>query len=214
MLIAALTGGIATGKSTVCRILSQAGALIVDADQIARDVVAPNQTAWKQIAAHFGPAVLEADGSINRPALAALIFSDASQKQALNAIVHPYVLERMARQIAVLAAQGPPDRVIIADIPLLMELAMESRFRQVILVYAPRATQLKRLMARDALTCEQAAARLNAQLPIDAKKEKATLVIDNSGSFDQLQDAALAAYEHLCALARSSDSQNRPWPFS
>ena len=180
MKVVGLTGGIATGKSTVSRMLAEAGARIIDADRLARDVVQPGQPAWQAVANHFGPAILQPDGQIDRQRLGALIFHDPGQKAALNRIVHPAVFEAMARHLAAIEKQAPHS-VVILDVPLLFESGMHQDLTEVIVVYAPESVQLQRLMARDGLARVEAAARIGAQMAIEEKRRRASVVIDNSG---------------------------------
>lgn len=213
MLVAALTGGIATGKSTVARLLAAAGAQIVDADQLAREAVVPHAPAWEKIVAHFGRSVLLADETLDRPALAAMVFGHPDQKKVLDAIVHPEVFALMGRRVAELVRCAPAEALIIVDVPLLMETGMDGRFAEVILVYAPRHLQLARLMARDGIDRQAALDRIGSQLDIEAKKARATIVIDNSGTTDQLAAAVRQAHGRLAARARSHPT-GQPLPFS
>ncbi len=183
MRVVGLTGGIATGKSTVARMLAEAGAHVVDADLLAREVVAPGRPAWEAIVARFGRGVLLADGQIDRERLAAIVFHDPDQRRALDRIVHPAVFEAMAQRLAVLETQDP-EGVAILDIPLLFETGMDGNLAEVILVYAPEAVQHQRLMQRNGLSAEAAAARIKAQLPIEEKRRRAGVVIDNSGRLE------------------------------
>ena len=183
MKVIGLTGGIATGKSTVSRMLAEAGAHIIDTDQLAREVVEPGQPAWEAIVEHFGHAILLADGRIDRDRLGDIIFHDPAQKAVLDNIVHPAVFEAMARRLAQMEKQAP-DGVAILDIPLLFETGMERNLAEVILVYAPETAQRERLMRRNGLSAEAAAARISAQMPIAEKRRRASIVIDNSGDLE------------------------------
>lgn len=196
MIIAGLTGGIATGKSTVSGFLSDAGARIIDADKIARTVVEPGTPAYKDILSFFGSAILRPDGQIDRERLGDIIFNDPGKKVRLNAIVHPRVFERSAQMIGEIAAQAP-DAVIIMDIPLLLETGMESDLAEVIVVYVPESLQLERLMKRDGIGESAAMARIRSQIPIEEKRKRATILIDNSGSRKDTQRAARAVFARL-----------------
>lgn len=196
MFIAGLTGGIATGKSTVARILSQAGATIVDADKIAHSVVRQGQSAWERIVAHFGEQVLLPDGEINRVLLGDIIFKDKGQKDILNAIVHPEVFKEMGRQTDA-AAVAKPDGIIILDVPLLIESGMQTSMPEVILVYTPEAIQIRRLMQRDGINELDARARIDSQMPIEAKRAKASIIIDNSADIDATRVRTLEVYQDL-----------------
>lgn len=181
MIVAGLTGGIATGKSTVSNFLSEAGARIIDADKIAREVVAQGTPAYDEIRAYFGDTILMSNGDIDRERLGDIIFNDSDKKKRLDAIVHPRVFERSAALIAEIAAKEP-DAVVILDIPLLLEADMDRDLAAVIVVYVPEALQLQRLMARDGIDEKAAMARIRSQMSIEEKRKRATCVIDNSGS--------------------------------
>jgi dephospho-CoA kinase len=163
--MAGLTGGIATGKSTVSGMLSEAGAKIIDADKIARDVVEPGTPAYRDIVAFFGRAILLSDGTLDRKGLGDIIFNDPEKKKRLDAIVHPRVYQRTEARIAEIAAKSP-DAVIILDIPLLLETGMRRNLAEVIVVYVPEDLQLQRLMARDQIDAEAALARIRSQIPL------------------------------------------------
>lgn len=186
MFIIGLTGGIATGKSTVVEMLRRKGALIIDADQLAREVVEPNQTAWREIVSWLGDSVLLPDQNLDRAKIAELVFGDPKKLKTLNAIIHPRVgirILELTREIE----QANPNAVIVYDIPLLIEAGMQEMVDLILLVYAPRELQLKRLIERDNLTPGEAELRLVAQLPIDEKKSFAHRIIDNSGSLAETE---------------------------
>jgi dephospho-CoA kinase len=191
-----LTGGIATGKSTVSAILKNAGAVIIDADQIARRVVKKNLPAYRQILAHFGESVLLPDGEINRAALGNLIFNDSRKKQLLNSIVHPHVRKETDRQLRYIAKKNP-NALVILDIPLLLEAGMREDLSEVIVVYAPEHIQIKRLMERDHISQADALARIRSQMPIEKKKRLATMVIDNSGPIEYTRKQTLEILQRL-----------------
>ena len=198
MIIAGLTGGIASGKSTVSAILAEAGAIIVDADVIAREVVAPGRPAYEDILDAFGRDILLPSGMLDRIRLGDIIFNDPSKKARLNAIVHPRVYRRMEEAIIDIAATKP-DAVTILDIPLLMETGKKGRdLAEVIVVYVPEAVQLKRLMVRDQIDRDAALARIRSQMPIEEKRRLATIVIDNSGAIEKTRARALNLYADLC----------------
>jgi dephospho-CoA kinase len=181
VIVAGLTGGIATGKSTVSSVFKDCGAVVIDADRIARDVVAKDRHAWRQIVAHFGKRVLQADGQIDRRLLAEIIFTEARQKQHLDRIVHPHVIVETNRQLKQ-ARRQQPRAIVILDVPLLFEAGMNQGLDEVIVVYVPEQIQLHRLMRRDRLTKDQALSRIRSQMPIEEKKRLATIVIDNSNN--------------------------------
>jgi dephospho-CoA kinase len=176
-----LTGGIATGKSTVSRRLAELGFPVIDADVVAREVVAKGQPALDEIARRF-PGVVSADGTLDRKALGARIFADAAERAALNAITHPRIQQAVLERSLALAEAGVP--VAIYDSPLLIENRLHEGMQGVILVVAPPLAQRARLLARDGLSAEAADARIAAQLSLDEKRPFATWIIDNGGSLE------------------------------
>ena len=196
MQVVGLTGGIATGKSTVSAILENAGAVIIDADRIARMVVKKDLPAYRQILDKFGKSVLLPDGEIDRTALGKVIFNDPLKKQLLNTIVHPYVRKEADRQLEHLKKNNP-DALVVMDIPLLFESGMRSNLSEVIVVYAPEHIQIKRLMKRDHISHADALARIRSQTPIEEKKKLATMVIDNSGTREHTRKQTLEIFQRL-----------------
>jgi dephospho-CoA kinase len=178
MRLYGLTGGISSGKSTVSRMLRELGAHVLDADVIARQVVEPGTLGLAEVAARF-PDALGPDGRLDRVKLAARVFSDAGERAALNALIHPRVREEFARQVQALEAQGVER--IVYDVPLLIETGLHAGMDGVVVVWVHREAQKARLMARDGLSEEAAEARLGAQLPLDEKRQHATWLVDNGG---------------------------------
>ncbi|MBU5441608.1 dephospho-CoA kinase [Paenibacillus sp. MSJ-34] len=179
-----LTGGIATGKSTVSSLLEERGALIIDADRVAREVVLPGSPALQQVAERFGQAVLLEDGSLNRKKLGEIVFADEAERKALESILHPAIRSVMRERMEAFE-RDYPDKLVVADIPLLYESGLESMYEEIMVVYVPREVQLQRLMKRDGMSAEEAGKRLNAQFDIEWKKRQADYVIDNRGSLDE-----------------------------
>lgn len=175
-----LTGGIACGKSTVAAMFVQRGAVLIDADQIAREVVLPGSPALAQVADRFGQAVLQPDGSLNRQALGEIVFRDEAARKELESILHPRIRALMRERLESNERESP-NKLVVVDVPLLFESKLEQMFEETVLVYIPRSLQLTRLERRDGLTRQQAESRLAAQMPIDAKRELADYIIDNSG---------------------------------
>lgn len=173
-----LTGSIATGKSTVAALFKQAGYPVVDADVIARQIVAPGQPALQEIADHFGQQMLNADGSLNRQALGQLVFADAQALGELNDIDRPYLHEAIAQALAAAKASGA--KIVVGDIPLLYETHWDEAFDGVAVVTLPKPVQVARLMARDHLDEAAAQQRIAAQMPLADKMAKADFLIDNS----------------------------------
>lgn len=179
-----LTGGIATGKSTVSAMLVQHGALLIDVDQIAREVVLPGSPTLLTIFEHFGQALRMEDGSLNRKKLGEIIFSDPNARKELEAIIHPPIRlitrERMYRY-----ETEQPNHLVVVDVPLLFESGHREVYKQVLLVYAPYEVQITRLMKRDHIDRAKAQLRIDAQMPIEEKRKLADIVIDNSGPLEQ-----------------------------
>jgi dephospho-CoA kinase len=184
-MILGLTGGIATGKSTVTGMLRERGIPVIDADQIAREVVELGKPAYEAILDHFGHDILLADGQLDRKKLGEIVFSDESERQKLNAIVHPEVRRVMREEAR--AAEKNDASIVFMDIPLLYESKLQYMVEKTVVVYAPASMQLARMLERDELEEEQALKRLRAQFPIDQKREGADYLIDNSGSREETE---------------------------
>ena len=178
-----LTGGIGSGKSTVSALLAARGAVIVDADRIAREVVEPGTPGLARIVEAFGEPVLAADGSLDRAALAAVVFADPEARRQLDGIVHPLVRARAAE----LAAAAPPGAVVVNDVPLLMETGQASSYDLVLVVEADPATRVSRLVQRG-LTAEDARSRMAVQASDEQRRVVADVVLDNSGTAEQLAE--------------------------
>lgn len=202
-MVVGLTGGIATGKSTVSRMFQSLGAPIVDSDVIARWVVEPQRPAWRDIVSIFGTSVLSTDGTINRTVLGELIFSSQERRQQLNQIVHPRIREEAERQIQ-RYLQEDPQRPVIQDVPLLIETGLYKSMDAVILVYVDVEVQRRRLLQRDGWTEEQADQRIASQIPIEDKKQFATYLIDNQGSMQDTKVQVQAVWDELCAISRKT----------
>ena len=185
MKLVGLTGGIASGKSTVGKMLRDAGIEVIDADVLARDAVAPGSAGLAAIHERFGDAVLSSDGSLNRPILGALVFVDDGARRDLNAIVHPEVARLAAERLSALREAGVD--VAVYEVPLLFENGLDAVMDTTILVACPDDVQLARIMARDGLNEAQAKARVAAQMPLAQKRQRAAFVIENDGDLDQLR---------------------------
>ncbi|HTG71496.1 MAG TPA: dephospho-CoA kinase [Candidatus Udaeobacter sp.] len=181
-----LTGGIASGKSTIAKMLIERGALLVDADQVAREVVLPGEPALEAIASTFGQAVLEEDGSLNRKALGEIVFRDKASLAKLEAITHPAIRSRMQQRIHTYTKQFP-ERLIVADVPLLYETGQQNLYDGIMVVYVPAEIQKTRLMERNHLSEEEASRRIALQMDIEQKKKNADWVIDNSGTLAETE---------------------------
>lgn len=182
-MIIGLTGGIASGKSTVSRMLNDLGAEIIDADKVAREVVEPNQPTWANIKLRFGEDILYENGQLNRQKLGAIIFNDGQARTDLNAIIHPAIRKRMNEQKEKALKQGI--ELIVMDIPLLFESELEHMVEKVLVVYVPEAIQKTRLMHRDQIDEATALQKMKSQISIEKKKEKGHAFIDNSGTQEE-----------------------------
>jgi len=201
-----LTGGIASGKSTVDRMLVELGAHLVDTDQLARQAVEPGSPALAEIAQAFGPEMIAPDGSLDRERMRALAFGDPQARAKLNAIVHPRINQLVAAELTRLAVQDPQG-VVIVDVPLLFETGWDKRFDCSVLVYVPRQVQLERLMSRDRCGLPAAQAALDAQMPLENKKKKADFLVDNSGGLDETLKQVQRLWQIL--LDKASSTQPR-----
>lgn len=185
MLLVGLTGNIASGKSTVSQLFSERGATIIDADVLARRAVERGTGAFDAIVQRWGTSVLAPDGHLDRAALRRVVFGNARELEALNAIVHPEV-ERL-RLARVEEARARGDRVVVCDIPLLFEKKMADRFERIILVDAPRPLRLERLVLDRGLRETEAMEMIASQMPAELKRARADFVIDNSGTLTELE---------------------------
>ena len=185
MLTIALTGGIACGKSTVSGMLSLLGASIIDADQISRSLTAPGGAALPAIRQTFGDSVFHADGTLDRPALSAVVFADKAAIEKLNAITHPMVNQEMETQLDHCRKQGAP--LVVLDVPLLFEANMQHMGDLVACVTAPEEVQIDRMRTRNGFTREEALSRIRNQMPVCEKARLSDIVIDTNKPLEQLQ---------------------------
>jgi dephospho-CoA kinase len=188
-LIIGLTGGIASGKSTVARMLLELGIPVIDADQIAREVVEIGEEAYLQIVEKFGEEILQDDKTIDRAKLGAIVFNDEEKRKLLNSIVHPAVRQKMLEQKERYVKKG--EKTIVLDIPLLFESNLTHLVDKIVVVYVDEHTQLERLMARNGFSKEEAKARIKAQMPLKEKAAKADAVINNNGTIEQTKKQLL-----------------------
>jgi dephospho-CoA kinase len=188
-----LTGGIASGKSAVSAVLRELGAVVIDGDQLAREVVAKGTPGLAAVAEAFGDDVLTDSGELDRPAMARIVFADEDARKRLESIVHPLVFERIQQ----LEEQAPPDAVVVHDIPLLAESGRAGTFDAVVVVDAPEELQVRRMVDNRGWTEDEARARMGAQASREQRRAIATHVIDNSGSLEGLRRQVVAVYEEL-----------------
>jgi len=187
-MLIGLTGGIGSGKSTVSNLFRKYGIPIIDADLIAREVVEPGKKAWKAIIDHFGEEILLPDQHINRKKLGNLIFQNKEKRMELNEITHPIILAEILTRAEELQKHH---QQVIVDIPLLFESKREPLFDQIIVVYVNKSIQLQRLMARDQISKEEALQKINAQMSLESKKEKADIVIYNDQDLSKTEQQVL-----------------------
>lgn len=195
MLTVGLTGGIGAGKSAVSRLLASYGAVIVDSDRIAREVVEPGTPGLAAVVAEFGDGVLAADGSLDRAKLGGIVFADADRLRALNAIVHPLVRDRSAA----LQEEAGPDAVVVNDVPLLAENDLAGLYDVVVVVDAAPATQLDRLVRLRGMAEDEARARMAAQATREQRLAIADIVVDNDGTQAELAERVRKLWEELVA---------------
>ena len=200
MILVGLTGSIATGKSSVCRFLAEEGAVIIDADALARQAVAPDSVGLEQVIQRFGQEILTPDGELDRAAMRRLIFSDGQAKVELETIVHPLVLAEEQRLIQA-ARAADPKAVVVVDLPLLYEIDEANRFDKVIVVYTDQETQIQRLIDRDGGDRAAAEKALASQIDIKTKRRLADFVVDNTGGLERTRAQAGLIFERLKALA-------------
>ena len=186
MILVGLTGGIATGKSTVAGLFRRCGATVIDADALAREVVQPGRPAWREIVKTFGKAVLNPDRTLNRQALGAKVFGYPATLRQLERIIHPRVAREQAR-LTKQAARNDPHAVVIYDVPLLFEAGIDTRVDITIVVTADRETQITRLNKRNGLTKAAALRRIKSQMPLSKKRQLADYVLDGTLSLPQLK---------------------------
>lgn len=178
-----LTGGIASGKSAVSQRLTEHGAVVIDADKLARDVVVPGSNGLEEIVSEFGPEVLTEEGSLDRPAMGKIVFDNDDARARLNAIVHPRVRAESTR----VREASAPGSVVVEDIPLLVETGQQDRFDVVVVVQAPYQERIRRMVEDRGMSREEAESRIKAQATDDQRAEAADVVLDNSGTLEDLR---------------------------
>ena len=199
-----MTGGIASGKSEVARRLAARGAVVIDADELARRVVEPGTVGFAAVVARFGISVVRPDGGLDRARLGEIVFSDAAARAALNQIVHPLVRAAAADQ----ERQAPVDAIVVHDSPLLVETRQQAAFDVIVVVAVSPEVQCARLMATRAMTAAEAAARISAQAPLGDKLAVAGIVIDNAGGLGELDDEVDRCWAELSRLSRNQSQQS------
>lgn len=193
MKIIGLTGGIASGKSTVTRTLLDLGAIIIDSDELAHNIMKPYKPAWKDIVKIFGTEILNHDETINRDRLGQIVFNDPDKLRELNQITHWRIAERYKEDLRIIRKEKP-EAIVVMEIPLLYETHAERICDEVWVVWVDRETQMERLMQRDGISREDAIKRIEAQMDLDEKARLADVVIDNRHSIEETNETATKNY--------------------
>ena len=200
MILVGLTGGIATGKSTVAGLFKRCGATVIDADALAREVVQPGKPAWREIVRIFGKAALNTNRTLNRQALGAIVFGHPTKLRYLENIIHPRVAREQAR-LTKQAARIDPHAIVIYDVPLLFEAGIEKRVDKTIVVTADRETQIARLNQRNGLSRAEAIRRIKTQMPLADKRRRADYLLNGTLPLPQLKKQVRLLHQSLRALA-------------
>ena len=200
MILVGLTGGVATGKSTVAKMFKQYGAVVIDADELAHDAVKPDKPAWRQIVKAFGKAVLNPDQTLNRRELGALVFGNRTKLRQLERIIHPHVAREQAR-LTKQAAKEDPHAVVIYDVPLLFEAGIDKRVDRTIVVTADRDTQIARLKKRNGFSRAEAIRRIRSQMPLAKKIQRANHVLNGTFPRPSLRKQVGQLFKNLRLLA-------------
>ncbi len=195
MMLVGLTGGIATGKSTVARMFAERGAAVLDADEMVRELQNPGTSVYEAIVEAFGTLILKDDGTIDRKFLGEIVFRDEKGRRQLETIVHPALVAAVQQRVAQLRTQGVS--ICVVELPLLIEAESERRFDSVVVVTAPQEVQVGRLMADRGLTREEALARIRSQMPLSEKVKRAHFVIENGGDLWETEQRVQEIYEVL-----------------
>lgn len=203
MLIVGLTGGVASGKTAISQVLREEGAYIIDADQIARELVQPRRPAWSELIQAFGKEILREDGSIHRKKLADKVFVDSKKRELLNQILHPRIKEEMDRRTREIG-QEDPEAIVVIDAPLIVELGDQRDLDKLIVVASTQTQQIERLKGRDGISPEEALRILSAQMPVEEKVKLADYVIRNEGSIEEVKKRAKEVFKELKKVALQS----------
>ncbi len=196
MLIVGLTGGVASGKTVVSQVLKEEGVYIIDADQIAKELVQPHKPAWNELIRAFGKEILQEDGSIHRKKLADKVFANPKQRKILNQILHPRIKEEMDRRTKEIG-QKDPRAIVVMDAPLLVELGEHHEMNKLIVVTTTQTQQIERLKDRDGTNPEEALRILSSQMPVEEKAKLADFVIRNEGSLEETRKRAREVLKEL-----------------
>jgi dephospho-CoA kinase len=201
MLIVGLTGGVASGKTTVSKVFEEEGAYLIDTDQIARELVQPCSPAYHEIIKVFGKEILEEDGTLHRKRLASRIFSDPDQRRSLNRILHPRIKEEMDRRIKGISKRAP-EMIVVVDAPLLVETGIHRKMDKVVVITSREDQQIKRLRAREGLSPEEARKIISSQMALEEKVKIADFVIQNEGSLGEAIRQTRKVFQELKKTAQ------------
>ncbi len=205
MLIVGLTGGVASGTSTVAKVWLEEGAYIIDADQIARDLVQPQSPTWQELVRIFGERILQTDGSLHRKALADIVFSDPEKRNRLNQLLHPRIKEETRQRLESIG-RNDPEAIVVIDAALLVETGAYREVDHLVVVHATQAEQIERLRKREGVELEEALRIVSAQMPLEEKLKVADSVIRTEGSLEDTRQKARKAFRELKRLAREKHS--------
>jgi len=206
-----VTGGIASGKTAVSRMLEELGARTIDFDALSRLVVEPGKPAWKEVVAYFGEQFLLEDKTLDRKKLSEIVFRDPEKRKKLESFIHPRIYEEFSRLVQEYAAKDP-EVIIQVGVPLLIEVNLQYLFYKILLVYIPAEMQIERLMKRDRISREMAINMLSSQLPIEGKRGYADFIVDNSGSVEETRRQVEEVWKKLKEIQKER-AQGTPPPF-
>jgi dephospho-CoA kinase len=196
--IVGLTGGIAAGKSVVAGMFSELGAAVIDADALGHEVIAPGGPAYDVVVSEFGKEILNTDGSVNREALGAIVFSNAAKRAVLEMLTHPPIIEMLGKKISAALEKHPP--MVVVESAILFEKNLHQGFGTIIVVHSDQKIQKQRLMERSGLGENEALERINSQMPVAEKARLATYVIDNSGTMNELRERVKAVFKKIAGV--------------
>jgi dephospho-CoA kinase len=200
MLIVGLTGGVASGKTVVSQILREEGAYLINADQIARDLVRPHTSTWNELRRVFGDGILDEDGSVHRKKLAVKVFSDPEQRNLLNQLLHPRIKEEIGRKVKEIG-QKDPEAIVVIDAALLLEVGDYREMDRLIVVASTETQQIERLRNRNGVEEEEAQKVLASQMPLEEKLKVADFIIRNEGSLEETKRRAKEVFQELRRIA-------------
>ena len=199
MLVVGLTGGIASGKTVVSKMLSELGALIIDADETSREVVTPHKKCWGELIAYFGKDIIRKDLTVDRKKLADRVFNNPEQLSKLNSLIHPEIMKRIDEKLEEIRNENP-EAIVVFDAALLVETGMHKKYDKLFVVYTTVETQLKRLMTRNGISQDEAQKRINLQLPINEKVKLADFLIENEDSIKKTEEQVKKVFTKISSL--------------